>query len=339
MSRASAAVTDHLIGPLLRSVSRSFYLSIRVLPSGLRQPVGLAYLLARATDTLADTSEVAPEVRKPKLKTLAGAIQADVARSEIGDVLSFARLQTDPAERELIESLPQCLEALQRMPGEDRNDIQVVLSKLTRAQMLDLERFGSPGKTSALTTAAELNEYTYLIAGCVGEFWTHMCARHITNFTADSVDRLLELGRQYGSGLQLINILRDAGTDLGAGRCYFPNEDLSAAGLTPSQILDQPGKLMPVFHKWLDRAEQGLRAGMEYSLAVRNRRVRGATALPALIGARTVALLRQAGDSVLQKKVKMPRSEVQTLLRRVTISLASKSALERLFEDGLRSGR
>ena len=44
-----------LLGSLLRQVSRSFYLSLAVLPRSLREPIGLAYLLARAADTIADT--------------------------------------------------------------------------------------------------------------------------------------------------------------------------------------------------------------------------------------------------------------------------------------------
>jgi len=47
-----------LIGPLLRDVSRSFYLTLRVLPKEIRPQVSLAYLLARATDTIADTKAV-----------------------------------------------------------------------------------------------------------------------------------------------------------------------------------------------------------------------------------------------------------------------------------------
>ena len=43
-------------GPLLASVSRSFYLTIRILPAKLRGPIGLAYLLARASDTIADSA-------------------------------------------------------------------------------------------------------------------------------------------------------------------------------------------------------------------------------------------------------------------------------------------
>src|SRR2546430_5311660 len=47
-----------LRGSILASVSRSFYLSIRLLPKKLRDPVSLGYLLARASDTIADTIDV-----------------------------------------------------------------------------------------------------------------------------------------------------------------------------------------------------------------------------------------------------------------------------------------
>ena len=47
--------TDELLGPILRDVSRAFYLTLRVLPGEVRQSIGLFYLLARTTDTIADT--------------------------------------------------------------------------------------------------------------------------------------------------------------------------------------------------------------------------------------------------------------------------------------------
>lgn len=329
-------MAEELIGPLLQSVSRSFYLSIRLLPSGLREPVGLAYLLARATDTIADTDEISVEVRKPKLQALASAIQGESRGTEVDELRkSFAPLQTSAAERALIESLPQCLEMLGRISLEDRGSIRQVVGKITRAQLLDLERFGTPDRVRALGNPADLNEYTYLIAGCVGEFWTEVCVRHLERFADRSIDEMLELGREYGAGLQLINILRDAGGDLRAGRCYLPNEQLTAAGLTPDQILSQPGKFMPIFDNWLNEAERGLQAGMKYALAVRPRRVRAATALPALIGARTIALLRDAGQAVLEEKIKVPRDEVRRLLRTVALGLGSKKILERLFLGAL----
>src|SRR5712692_733385 len=64
-----------LRGSILRSVSRSFYLSMQLLPRRLREPVSLAYLLARGTDTVADTTEISPAIRAEKLQTLARAIQ------------------------------------------------------------------------------------------------------------------------------------------------------------------------------------------------------------------------------------------------------------------------
>ena len=49
---------SELIGPLLRDVSRSFYLTLRVLPNAVRPQISVAYLLARASDTIADTDAV-----------------------------------------------------------------------------------------------------------------------------------------------------------------------------------------------------------------------------------------------------------------------------------------
>src|SRR3954470_7295958 len=68
---------DSLRGPLLRSVSRSFYLSLRFLPKALRDPLSLAYLLARATDTIADTAGTPVALRTEALGTLAAMIQGD----------------------------------------------------------------------------------------------------------------------------------------------------------------------------------------------------------------------------------------------------------------------
>jgi farnesyl-diphosphate farnesyltransferase len=117
-------------------------------------------------------------------------------------------------------------------------------------------------------------------------------------------------------GLQLINILRDVGTDLRAGRCYFPNDELISAGLSPAQILAEPERFQPIYQNWAGKAGRGLESGMQYSCAIGNRRVRAATVLPALIGARTLALLRDAGATALDQQVKVPRKEVRVMIVR-----------------------
>ena len=46
------------LNDLLKATSRSFYLTLGVLPARVRPQIGLAYLLARMADTIADTDIV-----------------------------------------------------------------------------------------------------------------------------------------------------------------------------------------------------------------------------------------------------------------------------------------
>lgn len=318
---------------ILRSVSRSFYLSIRFLPPQLRRPVALAYLLARTTDTVADTAGIPGTVRMETLKMLAEAIQGKVSREVvINQVASFVPLQENAAERTLLDSLPDCLDWLEQTERADRADIRAVLEKITKGQMLDLHRFDNPAQVRALQTAADLDEYTYLVAGCVGEFWTRLCFRRLRDFASLAQDEMLALGRRYGMALQLINVLRDAGNDLRAGRCYFSEDELGAEGLTAAQILSESERFQPIYQRWMGKAQEGLVCGMQYSHAIRNRRVRAATVLPALIGARTVTLLRRAGVSALQQTIKVPRQEVRGLILSLAITFASREKIDAIFE-------
>jgi farnesyl-diphosphate farnesyltransferase len=332
VSAQSHPFAQRLQTEILRSVSRSFYLSIRFLPAQLREPIALAYLLARTTDTVADTARISGSVRTETLKMLSNGVQGKASSEVVVDLTaSFAPLQEDRSERKLLESLPGCLEWLEQMDKADRNDIRVVLEKITQGQMLDLQRFDNPGEVRALQSAADLDEYTYLVAGCVGEFWTRLCFRHVRKFASLSEDEMLALGKRYGMALQLINVLRDAGSDLQAGRCYFPEYELGAIHLTAAQILSEPERFQPIYRSWADKAEDGLECGIQYSHAIRNQRVRGATVLPALIGARTLALLRDAGAAALQGKIKVLRGEVRGMILSLALTLASRKQIDAMF--------
>jgi farnesyl-diphosphate farnesyltransferase len=136
----------------------------------------------------------------------------------------------------------------------------------------------------------------------------------VQKFSARAESEMSALGVQYGQGLQLINILRDAGDDLRNGRCYFPADELDSLGLSPAQVLHDPARIEPVLNKWRGTAERGIDAGKEYARAIRSRRIRFATALPAKIGAQTLALLREAGPAALTRKIKVPRADVRKMI-------------------------
>src|SRR4029077_5998427 len=157
MSGQSPSHVRALRTTVLRSVSRSFYLSIRLLPQQLREPIALAYLLARATDTIADTIRIPGTVRMESLRMLSDAIQGKRTREMvINQMASFVPLQENAAERILLDSLPDCLEWLEQTGEADRDDIRAALEKITHGQMLDLHRFDNPAQVRALQTAADL---------------------------------------------------------------------------------------------------------------------------------------------------------------------------------------
>ncbi len=328
---------------LLRHVSRSFDLSIRLLPTALQAPVAMGYLLARATDTVADTTALPLNERQHLLNLMSQAIASPDADSAQEPELSrltqaFVAQQTDPHERALMQALPQCLPLLQTLGAADQTSVRQVLGHITRGQQLDMTRFG-PG-LHALNTEAELDDYTWLVAGCVGEFWTELCERHLPAYARLPQEEMMRIGRRYGMGLQRLNILRDAGADLACGRCYWPVETLATVRLTPAQVANAANNgcaetlktLAPLYSHWLDHTQAQLADGMLYAMAVKPLRLRLASALPALIGARTVALLRQAGPLALTQRVKMPRHEMRQLMLQIGCGLGSPATLGCLFQ-------
>ena len=325
---------------LLKPVSRSFYISIRLLPRALREPVALAYLLARTSDTIADSSAADVEKRIELLDRFARAIAGkDQAIGEaLGELLASPRdpsvraglavsLGMTEGEKALLQSAEAILRALEKLSPEDLRDVRELLAIITRGQRLDLTRWHNG--VVALANAEELREYTHLVAGCVGEFWTRVCFRKVKSFTARGEADMLELGTNYGRGLQLVNILRDAGSDLRAGRCYFPEDELRAANLSAPDLLNVPADFLPIYSRWIAEARAGLDAGLEYSIAINPPRVRVATVLPAMIGVRTLSLIEESGLEALRTRVKVPRSEVRGMIASTTITLASHSRLRR----------
>ena len=335
-----------LLTRLLSQVSRSFYLTLRVLPRAIRPQIGLAYLLARTTDTIADTEILPVAQRLEALQKFRDRIIGQ--RSAPLDFGSLAEQQGLPAEKMLLERTEESLALLPSLSPEDLKWVREVLVTITSGQELDLRRFGWWGETPgepvlaqghhsdsarkdarptnriiALQTAAELDDYTYRVAGCVGEFWTKMCRAHL--FPTAKLDdaRFLADGIRFGKGLQLVNILRDLPADLKNGRCYLPREQMTAAGLTAENLFrpENESKFLTLFHEHLGLAEAHLAAGWRYTntLPFGQFRVRLACAWPVLIGIRTLEKLRAANVAGLRQRVKITRGEVRGILWRSTL--------------------
>lgn len=291
---------------ILKGVSRSFFLTLRLLPAPMRGAASLGYLLARSSDTLADTTLAAPAERLEALAGFAKAV-ATVAPTP-GWPAALLNAIPDPRERRLLEHAPALLACLHALPAAEAALVRDVVAIIISGQQLDLQRFATatPRQPVALPDDAALDDYTWRVAGCVGEFWTRLGFLTLgSRFSRGTPATLLEQGRAYGQGLQLVNILRDLPADLAAGRCYLPVAD-------PTDRV----ALLACHARWLERAALGVDQGRCYARTLPSRRLRAATQLPALLAAETLALLRGANWEVLQTRPKVPRSRVYALLVR-----------------------
>jgi farnesyl-diphosphate farnesyltransferase len=326
---------SELLTRLLSQVSRSFYLTLRVLPRAIRPQIGLAYLLARTTDTIADTEILPVPQRLDALQKLREHILGQAsAPLNFGEL---ARRQGSPAEKLLLEKTEDSLALLAALSPDDLKLVRAVLATITSGQELDLRRFAgaSADRIVALETAAELDDYTYRVAGCVGEFWTKMCRAHLFPQARLDEKQFVADGIRFGKGLQLVNILRDLPADLKNGRCYLPLDQLERARLLPEVLLSPAteAKFLPLFREHLDRAEAHLAAGWRYTntLPFGQCRVRLACAWPVLIGARTIEKLRAAGALDLQRRVKVSRGEVRGILLRSALACPLPPVWRKLY--------
>lgn len=285
---------------LLKGTSRSLYISLRFLPQRIRPTIAVAYLLARASDTIADTNEIAPVVRRQTLaefehQMMIGGVDLDLTGC----------MAAEGMEKVLLTEVPLIFTALQQLSASHRELVVEVLQKIIRGQTLDIERFELQKGVQALSDAAALDEYIYLVAGSVGEFWTKLCRLEWPSYSKIPDTELLRLGANFGKGLQLINIIRDFPVDLHSGRSYLPIPN-------PEAVAADPEMARADWERFRIQALQYLEEAWRYVTGIRPPRVRFACAVPLFIGIRTLYLLAQ--EPQIRPGIKVSRAEVRKLM-------------------------
>ena len=164
------------------------------------------------------------------------------------------------------------------------------MDTLTSGMLFDLTTFGAEGakEITALQTADDLDEYCYLVAGCVGEFWTALSIAHTPSLSEWDEREMSAVGVRFGIALQMTNILRDVPKDLRIGRCYLPQAELARTGLRPQDLMDSAKAELarPLLIWGIRRTLDRFADAQRYILAIprRNLRLRLAALWPVLIG-------------------------------------------------------
>ncbi len=322
---------EQLLTDVLRQVSRSFYLTLHILPAPIRDQIGLAYLFARAADTITDTDLLEQAQRLEFLKLFKSQFERDSPCATDIESIQAAMLphQAQPGEQVLVSHLSDCFSVFQRFPVEDRQKICHLMQTLIPGMEMDLTVFSQREKGSvvSLNTLEDLDRYTYHVAGCVGEFWTNMMCAHLPSLAGWNVKELSRVGVRFGKGLQLTNILKDLGRDLARGRCYLPHALLQEIPLEPEDLLNPENlpKIRPLVMQLIETAIDHLDQGWMYTLAIPRTevRLRLACMWPILFAGHTlrrVALSPDLLDPTVN--VKIPKSQVKRIMAGTTATLA-----------------
>jgi len=287
------------LNDVLRAVSRSFYLTLRFLPRDFRAPTSLAYLLARASDTVADYRTADVEARLSWLKDFEAYLNGETLL--LPPSPSWIVNHDHEGEKTLIKQLPTVVEALTHLKPELRSLVDSVLLTIVKGQISDLEFFEivpQKWQVRAFVDDKQLSAYTYSVAGCVGEFWTKIGLLTQDNYSNLPEADLLSCGINYGKGLQLVNILRDVQSDEKIGRCYIPNP------------LNQEENLRKERERLIELAKSYLAEGEIYAKSLNHWQTAFATMLPAKLGLKTLEKIEQLPQSNWKKPVKISRKEV-----------------------------
>lgn len=203
---------------ILESVSRTFALTIPLLPNGLEKVVGNTYLLCRIVDTIEDATCVDPTT-KQELSTLFIKTVLDHSLSEqfVRECLIALINHPNHNEKDLIENIPRVLRVLQSCDEKQRHAV----AKCVQIMSEGMSYFHIRQNQIGLEDLQEFEKYCYVVAGVVGEMLTTLFALHSPAF-AKAISGKESLAIAFGQALQMTNILKDSPEDQLRGVSWKP---------------------------------------------------------------------------------------------------------------------
>jgi farnesyl-diphosphate farnesyltransferase len=293
-------VDGRLLDELLSKTSRTFALAIPMLPEPTRREVSIAYLLLRVADTIEDAVRWAPTRRALELKrysVLLGAPSEVEARRMSSEWLEERPLD-EPGYLELVAQLPAVVSALSQLTNASRQIVVTHVRRTCGQMAVSIEKMDVAGRLEH-TTREELLAYCHAVAGIVGTMLTELFVLERRELL-DVAPSLRERANTFGEGLQLVNILKDAASDVAEGRCYLPSQ------VDPADVFAL--------------ARSDLETAREYVLLLAESETdRGLvefTALITMLASATLAVVERRGPGA-----KLSRQEVAAIVERLHAAL------------------
>lgn len=203
---------------ILGSVSRTFALTIPLLPPTMEKVVGNTYLLCRIVDTIEDAVDLSPETKQVLSKLfLEAVLEKSPVSSFVDPCLDALKNYSNQDELDLILNTPTVLRILHTCSLRD----QVAVSRCISIMSNGMSHFHGKQAEEGLKDLQEFEEYCYVVAGVVGELLTTIFSNHSPAF-AQRIRGHEDLAIAFGQALQMTNILKDSPEDRARGVSWKP---------------------------------------------------------------------------------------------------------------------
>ena len=331
--RSPAAPTDfEYQSDILPGVSRTFALTIPVLPDKLAAVVTNAYLLCRIADTIEDDIGL-DNVQKSDfherfVAVVDGSEPAQAFAEDLRPLLS-SRVLAD--ERELIENTEKVIRVTHSFSADER----AALTRCVRIMCSGMPEFQRNKGLRGLEDLDELARYCYFVAGVVGEMLTELFCLHCPDLR-DRREQMMQLAVSFGQGLQMTNILKDIWDDRQADTCWLPRS-VFGNGEFRLELLEEHHR-SEAFAQGLNElvgvAHAHLRNALNYACMIPKREVGIRRFCLWAIGLAVLTLrkIHRNPSFTAGAEVKVSRRTVKATVMTTNMTLMSNRALRIMFD-------
>ena len=221
-SEADELYQDHI----LQGVSRTFALTIPVLPLPLSRVVSNAYLLCRIADTIEDDKHMPDDIKRKFSEQFINVVAGTESMEEFAESLhpQLSSTATDD-EKDLIKNTPRVIRITHSFNPRQRT----ALERCVRIMAEGMTQYQESDVSHGLKDQNDMDKYCYFVAGVVGEMLTELFCDYSEEMDRNR-EELMKLAVSFGQGLQMTNILKDIWDDQKRNMCWLPREVFNKYG-------------------------------------------------------------------------------------------------------------
>jgi farnesyl-diphosphate farnesyltransferase len=191
---------------MLKQTSRTFYIPISILPSGLQEAVTSAYLCMRAIDEIEDHPKLDNTIKAQLLRNISGTLQSGVDGFAVDAFLTGFN-----GYEKIIPEVSWRIREWSILAPES------IAPRIWDATAAMADRMAYWAEINwKIETESDLDRYTFGVAGAVGLLLSDLWAWY------DGTQTNRTQAIAFGRGLQAVNILRNHNEDLNRGVSFFP---------------------------------------------------------------------------------------------------------------------